>query len=111
MPFQPVSDRRRGIINPIPKNAISDLRVPLNFKGTSLLSVVSKLYTGLLSCRIGDLLETNNLLANDRMDSSPTDPVTYLPDVFYSVSEKVVAWQHLILLYISRRSSIMLLLL
>ncbi len=61
----------RGIINPIPNSASSNLRVPLNFRGISLLSVVSKLYTGLLSSRIGDILETNNLLANEQNGFRP----------------------------------------
>ena len=56
----------RGIINPIPKSASSDLRVPLNYRGISLLSVVGNLFTGLLSMRVGSFLEKGNLLANEQ---------------------------------------------
>ena len=39
----------KGIINPIPKSASSDPRVPLNYRGISLLPVISKLFTAAIA--------------------------------------------------------------
>ena len=75
----------RGIIKPIPKSASSDPRVPLNYRGISLLSVVSKLYTALLSDRVSGYLESSNLLANEqngfRSDRSCLDHIFTLNDI------------------------------
>ena len=57
---------RKGIINPIPKGGESDPRVPLSYRGISLLSVVSKLYTAAISNRISTYLEKNNKLVNEQ---------------------------------------------
>ena len=54
----------RGVISPIPKSASSDPRVPLNYRGISLLPVISKMLTGILAGRVVDFLEANNLLTN-----------------------------------------------
>ncbi len=75
----------RGIIKPIPKSASSDLRVPLNYRGISLLSVISKLYTALLSDRVTGFLESGRLLANKqnglRSDRSCLDHIFTLNDI------------------------------
>ena len=55
---------RKAITCLIPKCATSDPRVPLNYRGISLLSVISKLYTAGISIRITSYLETNHLISN-----------------------------------------------
>ncbi len=75
----------RAIINPIPKSASSDPRVPLNYRGISLLPVISKLYTGAIATRVGGFLEKNNKLANEqngfRPDRSCVDHIFTLCDL------------------------------
>ena len=61
----------RAIINPIPKSASSDPKVPLNYRGISLLPVVSKIFTGLMATRVGGFLEAHNLLANEQNGFRP----------------------------------------
>ncbi len=56
----------QGIISPIPKCKDSDPRVPLNFRGISLLSVPGKLYTAAISHRLSAYLEKHHLLANEQ---------------------------------------------
>ena len=46
----------KAVINPIPKNLSSDPRVPLNYRGISLLPVISKMYTALVGSRVGGFL-------------------------------------------------------
>ncbi len=60
------TDWTRGIINPIPKSGQCDPRVPLNYRGISLLSVAGKLFTASISSRISLYLESNNMLANEQ---------------------------------------------
>ena len=57
---------KSGVISPIPKCSSSDPRVPLNYRGISLLPVASKLYTASISTRLTKYLETNNLLADEQ---------------------------------------------
>ena len=45
------------MISPIPKDFTEDKRIPLNFHGISLLSVVSKLYSIVLNNRFLNHLE------------------------------------------------------
>ena len=61
----------RAIINPIHKSASSDPKVPLNYRGISLLPVISKLFTGALAARIGGFLEKNHKMANEQNDFRP----------------------------------------
>ena len=74
-----------AIINPVPKSASSDPRVPLNYRGISLLPVISKLYTCALATRVGGFLEKNNKLANEkngfRPDRSCVDHIFTLCDL------------------------------
>ena len=42
----------QSIIHPIPKSPQNDPRIPLNYRGISLLSVISKLYTSALNVRL-----------------------------------------------------------
>ena len=59
------SSWKKAIIRPIPKSASSDQRIPLNYRGISLLSVVGKLYSSLLNLHLSEYLETNKITANE----------------------------------------------
>ncbi len=56
----------QSIICPIPKNKTSDPRVPLNYRGLSILSCVYKIYTAILNNRILSYLEENDLLHDEQ---------------------------------------------
>lgn len=56
----------RSIINPIPKAQSDDPRVPLNFRGISLLSTVYKLYSSILNARLLSYLEKRHLLVDEQ---------------------------------------------
>ncbi len=75
----------KAIINPIPKNLNSDPRVPLNYRGISLLPVISKMYTALVGTRVGGFLEKNDILVNEqngfRPNRSCTDHIFTLYDL------------------------------
>ena len=43
---------KKALIKPIPKNSTADPYVPINYRGISLISCVSKMYSGILNCRI-----------------------------------------------------------
>ncbi len=60
-----------GVINPIPKSANNDPRVPLNYRGISLLSVPGKLYTAAISHRLSHYLEINKLLTDEQNGFRP----------------------------------------
>jgi hypothetical protein len=49
----------KSIIKPIPTSSTSDPRLPLMYRGISLLSTVSKLYTGILNIRLSLFCEEN----------------------------------------------------
>lgn len=49
----------RNIINPIPKGSDKDPRIPLNYRGISLGSVVCKLYASILNQRLGVWADVN----------------------------------------------------
>ena len=55
-----------GVINPIPKSRDNNPRIPLNYRGISLLPVSSKLYTAAKSARITKYLEKTNKLCNEQ---------------------------------------------
>jgi len=57
---------RTAIISPIPKDPSKDARVPLNYRGISLLSTVSKLYSSILNNRLMSYLETENILVDEQ---------------------------------------------
>lgn len=57
---------RKAIICPVLKDKSSDKRVPLNYRGISLLSCVSKLYTSFINKRLTTYLETNGVLADEQ---------------------------------------------
>ena len=72
----------QALIHPIPKSAFNDPRVPLNYRGISLLSVVSKLYTSALNKRLNLFAENNNLIVDEqngfRADRSCLDHIFVL---------------------------------
>ena len=72
----------QALIFPIPKSHLNDPRVPLNYRGISLLSVVSKLYTSVLNTRLNNFAENNNLIVNEqngfRSDRSCLDHIFVL---------------------------------
>ena len=57
---------RKAIICPILKDPASDRRVPMNYRGISLLSCISKLYSAFLNDRISNFLEQNDLLSDEQ---------------------------------------------
>ena len=56
----------QSIIYPVPKSPYNDPRVPLNYRGVSLLSVISKLYTSTLNARLNGFAEDNGLIENEQ---------------------------------------------
>ena len=56
---------KKAMISPIPKDSTKEKRIPLNYRGISLLSVVSKLYSAVLNNRFLNYLEDENLLAEE----------------------------------------------
>ena len=57
---------RKSVIFPILKDPSSDRRVPLKYRGISLLPCISKLYTSFLNRRLTKYLEQSNLLADEQ---------------------------------------------
>ena len=76
---------RKSVICPILKDPQSDKRVPLNYRGISLLSCVNKLYSSFLNKRITVYLNNNNILADEqngfRADRSCVDHVFTLDSI------------------------------
>ena len=52
----------QAIVYPIPKDCKNDPRVPLHYRGISLLSTVSKVYTGLMNLRLQCYMEKDILV-------------------------------------------------
>lgn len=79
------SEWRKAIICPILKDKSSDKRVPTNYRGISLLSCISKLYSAFINKRISAYLEENDLLADEqngfRRDRSCEDHVFTLNSI------------------------------
>ena len=57
---------RNAIICPILKDPSSDRRIPMNYRGISLVSCVSKLYSALINNRLKSYLEENELLSDEQ---------------------------------------------
>lgn len=57
---------RKSIIYPILKDPLSDPRVPLHYRGVSLLSCASKLYTGFINKRLTRYLDENEILEDEQ---------------------------------------------
>ena len=56
----------KAIIKPIPKAADSDPRIPANYRGISLLSCLSKMFTSILNRRITNHINANNGLVEEQ---------------------------------------------
>ena len=56
----------RAVIKPIPKSSMTDPRIPLQYRGISLLSTVSKLYTSFLNTRLLGFCENNEILVEEQ---------------------------------------------
>ena len=56
----------KSLVKPIPKSKDSDPRVPLNYRGISLVSCVSKIFTAILANRISNFSEINDLLEEEQ---------------------------------------------
>lgn len=56
----------KAIIKPIPKSSMNDPRVPLQYRGISLLSTVSKLFTGILNKRLSNYAEKHDLFVEEQ---------------------------------------------
>ncbi len=69
-----------GLISPIPKSSTADKRVPLNYRGISLLAVSGKLFTSAISQRLSDYYEKNNILCNEQNGFRPK--CSYLDHIF-----------------------------
>jgi hypothetical protein len=57
---------KMSIISPIPKSSTKDPKIPLNYRGISLISCVSKLFSAIVNSRIYDYCESNNLLQDEQ---------------------------------------------
>ena len=70
---------RKAIKTPLPKDNTKDPRIPLHYRGISLLCAVSKLYSSVLNNRLLPYLENNGLLVDEqngfRSDRSCQDHV------------------------------------
>ncbi len=74
-----------AIIKPIPKNSSADPRLPLEYRGISLLSTVYKLFTSVLNNRIVRLAERHHIYADEqngfRKDRSCVDHLFSLTSI------------------------------
>lgn len=57
---------RKAIIFPILKEQNSDPRIPMNYRGISVLSVMSKVFSSILNNRLTDYLEDNDILVDEQ---------------------------------------------
>jgi exonuclease III len=57
---------RRAIIKPLPKSSENDPRIPLNYRGISLLSCTAKIFTSILNSRIVNFLTEQDVLADEQ---------------------------------------------
>ena len=56
----------QAIIAPIPKSNKNDKRLPLSYRGISLLSCIYKLYSSFLNSRLQKYIENNNILSDEQ---------------------------------------------
>ncbi len=60
-----------AIINPIPKDKSRDKRIPLNYRGISLLCTMQKMYTSILNNRLLNFFETSGCLVEEQNGFRP----------------------------------------
>ena len=60
------SDWSLAIISPIPKSNKADPRLPLSYRGISLLSCLYKLYSSFINSRLQTYIENNNVLEDEQ---------------------------------------------
>ena len=56
----------KAIISPIPKSSTSDSRIPMNYRGISLISCVAKIYSSILNARVLDVSEEEELIVDEQ---------------------------------------------
>lgn len=56
----------KSIIKPIPKSCQADPRIPLNYRGISLLSTVYKVYSAILNNRLCENIEENQIMVDEQ---------------------------------------------
>ena len=61
----------KAIISPIPKCNTKDPKVPLNYRGISLLSCMGKLYSSIINSRISQFCEGNTLFSDEQNGFRP----------------------------------------
>ena len=57
---------KMAIIKPIPKSAMTDPRLPLQYRGISLLSTMYKIFSSILNSRISKCAESSNIYADEQ---------------------------------------------
>ena len=57
---------KTAIIKPLPKSSTIDPRLPLQYRGVSLLSTVYKIFSSILNRRISDAAESNGLIVDEQ---------------------------------------------
>ena len=60
------NDWKKSILKPIPKSADNDNKIPLNYRGISLLSCISKIFTAILNNRLTKFLDNNATLVEEQ---------------------------------------------
>ena len=66
----------QALIVPIPKSSNKDSRIPLNYRGISLLCTSAKLYSSILNKRLISYLEENNSLVDEQNGTARTGTKT-----------------------------------
>ncbi|VDI35540.1 Hypothetical predicted protein [Mytilus galloprovincialis] len=87
---------RKSVICPILKDPSSDARMPMNYRGVSLLSCISKLYSAFMNKRITFYLENEDILADEqngfRKDRSCEDHIYTLNSIVRNNKSLFVAF-------------------
>jgi hypothetical protein len=76
---------KQALIKPIPKSSSKDPLVPLNYRGISLISCISKTYSSIINNRIMQFCDDHNLLVDEqngfRKDRSCDDHIFSLTSI------------------------------
>ena len=62
---------RCAVIKPIPKASMTDPMIPTQYRGISLLSTIYKVYSGIVNNRLTNVLESNNIYAEEQNGFRP----------------------------------------